>query len=428
VEQANREAGVRQNNRVYTALVVMWLLVVQRLHGGAPLEAAVLALLRGLPAEFWPRPCKRVRDWRERGQRLSSHAGAYQQARQALSLAVVQQSCDRIFEQLSARMAVCSDEVAANAFVLDGSSIRLAHSPALTQRFPPCSNQYGDGHWPVLRMLVAHDLRSGLAMRPEWGPMYGPDAVSEQRLLERAIGRLPSGATVIGDCNFGVFSVAHAAEKAGHPILLRLTTARAQRLAGRGLTDGMDYSVVWKPSRDDRKSHPDLPAEARVQGRLMVRLVHPSNGARPFLLALFTTLSSSQQTLLNLYGQRWRIETDLRTLKKELCLDQLTCSTADMAAKEIEMSITAYNLVRAVISLASEQAGISPRDYGFTKARRIVQIFAPQLAETTDPHQAERLFQQMMRYLQQAKLPHRRRKRPAYPRAVWNRGDKFPSR
>ncbi len=406
----------------------MWLLVVQRLHGGAPLETAVLELLHGLPAGFWPRPCKRIRDWQEQGKPLSSNTGAYNQARQALPLSVVQQSCDRIFEELAARMAPSCPELAAGAFVLDGSSMRMAHSPSLTQRFPPGSNQHGQTHWPVVRVLVAHDLRTGLAMRPEWGPMNGPDAVSEQQLLDTAISRLPGGSTVIGDCNFGVFSVAYAGVQGGHPILLRLTSVRAQRLAGEPLRDGIDRPVVWKPSREDRRSHPDLPADACVGGRLIVRQVQPENGAHPFLLALFTTLPSPQQELLNLYGQRWNIETDLRTLKSELCLDQLTCSTPEMAAKEIEMSIAAYNLVRAVIWLASEQSGVPPRGYGFTKVRRIIETFAPALAAATDQQAAKRLFDQMMHYVQQAKLPRRRRRRPSYPREVWNKGAKFPNR
>jgi putative transposase len=185
----------------------MWLMVVQRLHGAAPLEAVVLELLQGLPASFWPRPCKRIRDWQEQCKPLSSNTGAYNQARQALPVSVVQESCDHIFDELATRMAPSGGEAAIPAFLLDGSSMRMAHSPSLTERFPPGSNKHGEGHWPVMRLLVAHDLWTGLAMRPEWGPMYGPDAVSEQQLLETAIHRLPSGATVLGDCNFGVFSV-----------------------------------------------------------------------------------------------------------------------------------------------------------------------------------------------------------------------------
>src|SRR5947209_4968849 len=102
--------------------------------------------------------------------------------------------------------------------------MRTAHSPELCRLYPPGCNQHGKGHWPVLRVLVAHDLRTGLAMRPEWGAMYGADAVSEQALLERAIAPLPSGSTVMGDANFVVFSVAHTAVQREHPVLLRLTT------------------------------------------------------------------------------------------------------------------------------------------------------------------------------------------------------------
>ena len=287
VDSAYQQGSGRRNNRVYTPLVVIWLLIWQRLCGGAPLETAVLELLRGLPAGFWPRPCKRIRDWRQHGTPLSSHTGAYNQARQALPLSVVEQSCDRIFDQLHARMTSSHPGPAARAFLLDGTSMRLAHSPSIIQRFPLGSNQHGQDHWPVVRVLVAHDVQTGLALRPAWGPMNGPD--ERTTTLETAIDRLPCRATIIGDRNFGVFSVAYAGAQAGHPVLLRLTDVRAQRLAGESLQNGMDRDVTWKPSREDRRSHPDLPADACVKGRLLVRQVQPDNAAAPFLLALFTT-------------------------------------------------------------------------------------------------------------------------------------------
>jgi hypothetical protein len=427
LDQAQTEAGVKRNNSVYSPLVVLWLLVAQRLHGGSSLETAVLELLRGLPARFWPRPCKRVRNWREHGKAPSSNTGAYNQARQALPLSIVQKSCDHVFEQLVAQMgAPCQGS--RRAFLLDGSSMRMAHTPELREAYPPGSNLHGESHWPLLRVLVAHELHSGLAMRPEWGPMHGEEAVGEQALLERSIDRLPSGSTVVGDANFGVFSVAHAAVQRQHPVLLRLTVARAQRLAGEALRDGIDREILWKPSRDDRRSHPNLPAEAGVKGRLLVRQVQPNNGGATFLLALFTTLPWSVEAIYELYGQRWAIETDLRTLKSALCLEQLTCTTSDMVAKEIEMGITAYNLVRALIALASQQSGIPPRGYRFTKVRRILQIFGPALTDAPDQATAQRILDQIMTYVQQSKLPVRKRKRPSYPREVWKRGGTFPSR
>jgi len=342
---------------------------------------------------------------------------------------MVQKSCDHIFDQLVAQMSKPAADGETRAFLLDGSSMRAAHTPELCASYPPGSNQHGESHWPVIRILVAHDLDTGLAMRPEWGPMYGEGAVGEQALLQRALGRLPSRSTVIGDANFGVFSVAHhAAVQSEHPVLLRLTAERARRLAGEVLRDGIDRAVLWQPSPGERKSHPDLPSEACVPGRLLVRQVQPNDGGAAFLLPFFTTLSASVEEIYHLYGQRWRIETDLRTLKSTLRLDQLTCTTPDMVAKEIEMGITAYNLVRALMRVASQQSGIPLRGYSFTKVRRILAAFGPALANAPDQKSAQRILDQIMTYIQQSKLPHRKRNRPSYPREVWQRGAYFPSR
>ena len=416
---------MRFNNSVYNPLVVLWLLMSQRLHGAAPLEAAVLDLLHNLPACFWPAPCKRVGDWRQSGKPVSSNTAAYNRARQKLPLTVVEQSCDRIFNELMARMAPTA-AAGRRAFLLDGSSMRMAYSPALAKHFPAGSNQHGESHWPVIRVLVAHDLLTGLAMRPQWGPMYGPGAVSEQQLLEAAIDRLPAGATVIADCNFGVFSVAWTATQKKYPVLLRLTAVRAKCLAGEALHDGMDRELVWKPSRADRKSHSDLPPEACVKGRLIVRQVQPAQGGEPFLLTLFTTLADPAEEILKLCGQRWNIETDLRTLKSQLRMEQLSCATPEMAAKEIQMAIAAYNLVRAVIGVAAEQSGLPPRSYSFTRAARIMESFAPKIASASSQEEAQRHFDRMMYFLQQAKLPQRKRK--SCPRSVWSRGGNYPKR
>ncbi len=428
-DELRQEENLRQNNRVYTHAVVMWLMIAQRLQNSGTLESGVLELLRGLPDSFWPNPCKRLPVGPE-GQKpaLSGNTASYSNARQALPVTVVEQSFDRAFEQLTEQMAGAVPEVGHRAFFFDGTSVRLAHSQALCEAYPPGSNQQGEAHWPLIRMLVAHDLYTGLAMRSEWGPMNGDQAVSEQGLLEKAIDRLPSGSVVVGDANFGVFSVAYTATQRNHPVLLRLTVARAQRLAGGALADGIDRRITWQPTRDDRRSHPELPADACVAGRLIVRQVQPSNGSEPFLLALFTTLEGEADEIVQLYGNRWNIETDLRSLKSTLPLEQLTCTSPEMVAKEIDVAMLAYNLVRAITFVAAQQAGLAPRAFSFTRVRNVINAFAPLIANAKDEREGRRLFDKMMYYVGQAKLPKRNRKRRSYPRAVWGRPQAYPKR
>jgi putative transposase len=424
-----RRQQPRQNNRVYTFAVVTWLMVVQRLQGPGTLYTAVLELLRDLPADFWPRPCKRLQPAAEPPSRpLSSHTGAYNQARQELPVGVMEQCCEQVFRRLTETIAGRLPEVDRRAFFLDGTSARLPHTAALCALYPPGSNQHGESHWPLIRMLVAHDLYSGVAMRPQWGPMHGAHAVSEQGLLELAIDRLPSGALAVGDANFGVFSVAYVADQRDHPVVLRLTHARAQHLAGEPLRDGIDRLIQWWPSREDRRSHPELPAEAYVRGRLIVRQVQPSDGSAAILLALFSTLEAPADESVRIYGRRWIIETDLRSLKVALALEQLTCTTPDMVAKEIEAAMLSYNLVRAIACLAAQEAGLPPRAFSFTGVRNVANAFAPLIAAAPDEPSRQQLLARMMYYAGQARLPQRRSKRRSYPRAVWGRPKAYPKR
>jgi hypothetical protein len=199
-------------------------------------------------------------------------------------------------------------------------------------------------------------------------------------------------------------------------------------MAGGVLRDGMDQRVVWKPSREDRKSHPELPAHACVEGRLIVRQVQPSNGAEAFLLALFTTLPDAPEEVVKIYGYRWNIELDLRSLKGTLRLDDLTCNTPEMVAKEINLAMLSYNLVRAVMYLTAQKAGLEPRAFSFTRVRNVLNAFLPAITAATDERQAQKAMEDMMYYLNQAQLPRRKGKRSSYSREVWPRPKSYPAR
>ena len=118
-------------------------------------------------------------------------------------------------------------------------------------------------------------------------------------------------------------------------------------------------------------------------------------------------------------------QTDLRSLKDTLRLDQLTSTTEQMVAKEIDVAMMAYNLVRAVTWVAAQKAGLEPRQFSFTRVRNVINAFAPMIAAASDSKQAQQLFDKMMYYVGQAKLPRRTKKRPSYPREVWPKPKKY---
>ena len=125
-------------------------------------------------------------------------------------------------------MEACS-ELDFAVVVFDGTSLSLEHEKELLEDFPPCRNQYGKGHWGILKLVGLHDVRTGIALRPAWGPMYGSAAVSEQQLAEQALQQAPAGCVVVGDGNFGIFSFAYAVVQSKRQVLFRLTKREQKR-------------------------------------------------------------------------------------------------------------------------------------------------------------------------------------------------------
>src|SRR5437773_2780723 len=222
-----RQMGVRVRNGIYSARLVIWMMIQQRLQARGTLASSVEQLVQGRFDPLLSR-CKRVQQ-----KKIALSTGGYCQARQHLSKLLVSRSMDELITRLRSHLWEAGSGLAQRVYLLDGSSLQLEHEPELVQAFPPASNQHGQAHWPVVRLVVLHDLETGLAERPYWGPLNGRQAVSEQALAERALQHIPAGSVIVGDRNFGIFSTAYSAQQRGHRVVVRLTAVRAKALLGR---------------------------------------------------------------------------------------------------------------------------------------------------------------------------------------------------
>jgi hypothetical protein len=257
--------------------------------------------------------------------------------------------------------------------------------------------------------------------------MHGPEAVSEQGLTEQLLGRLPADSAVMADRNFAVFSVAWAAQQHRCGVLFRITEERARRIAGQFLPPaGCERRIEWRPSREDRRAHPELPVEAVVRGRLIVAHVVGEDGKK-LKLYLFTSLEEPRETLVELYRRRWDIELDIRSLKQTLGMHSLRSKTPEMMAKELLLAIAGYNLVRSVQMAAAGQANLPPRRLSFSRVQAVVMTALPRLATITDAAAWEADYRRVLGWAVQGKLPNRPKRR-SYPREVWGKGGTFPRR
>lgn len=399
---------------VYTPYVVVWLFIFQRLHANASLADAVAEFLTQFPQLAAPKAQHGTNE------HTSANTGAYSQARTRLDITLARAVADQVTTTL-----LQTDTPATHprpAFILDGTTLQLTHTPELCLAFPPASNQHGPSHWPILHLLVAHELNTGLALRPEFGPMYGPGAQGELALTLRMIPRLPSDALVLADRNFGVFAVAHGIQSSGRGVVVRLTESRFRSMRKNArLGEPGRWTLTWRPTPRERKSH-GLVADAKVTGWLHEVRVNPK-----LTLWLFATVPDPGHAPAALYRRRLGVETDIRNIKQTLAMDRLTSKGAALVEKELVLGVLAYNLVNQVRRLAAAQAGVEPRRLGFAGVWSLVKALLRALTDGSSDEDWERRFEQLLGWAAQRKLPQRATQR-SYPRTIIPKRSRFPKR
>ena len=412
-----RNMGLCKRTGIYTPRVVIWMMMLQRLDPRGTLASAVEELSMGR-LDVLLSQCKRVQE-----DRIGLSTGGYCQARQHLPKILVERGVQEIIQRLRNRLMEAVESYAVPVYVVDGSSLQLEQSAELKKAYPPAPTQHGESHWPILRMVVVHDVETGMAERPQWGAMFGPKAVSEQALAQQAMDALPPGAVIIGDRNFGIFAIAYLGHLRGHQVIVRLTRDRAQRLLGGPIAQEGDYEVEWQASRWDKCPHGAWLPGAAVKGRLLACRI--GRGKSKEWIYLFTTLAVASTNVVALYGKRWNVETDLRSLKQTMRLQRISVQSVDMMEKELLAAVLAYNLVRAVMTMAARARGLHTRQLSFTYAYTIVEKgIADVLAASTEVEQIQGM-ERLIDLVGRCKLPQRKKYR-TFPRAVWGCGATYP--
>lgn len=351
---------------VYTTLVTLWMLTLQRLSGGSSMAAVVKETL--IHSKNLLPDNKRVRE-----ETLSKNTGAYSEARARLPLEAVKLFANSVCQSLVERTPSWFGEQ--RAYILDGTTITLSPTSELAEAFPPAINQFGVTVWPVLMLLVAHELQSGCALIPEIGAMYGQDNTSEVQQATEIAKRLPARSIVMADSGQGIFRVAYAMVSQKHDILLRLTKSRYKSMRRQAkliqTTDSSSmHQLQWVPSAKDRRTNPDLPGDAAVSV-----ILHQITLASGEDLLLVTTIPYTSEEAAEAYSHRYDVEHDIRDLKVTLGLEKIRGRSEAMVRKEILCSIVAYNLLLEFRREAAKIAKLPPRRLSFTYVWNTFEIF-----------------------------------------------------
>lgn len=309
----------------------------------------------------------------------SAATGAYCKARAKLT---------ETFLRCLARIVGCQleDEAAHDwrwrghrTLLVDGSGLSMPDTAANQAAYPQSRSQRAGVGFPLMRWVAVVGLATGALLDAAFGPYRGKET-GETALFRTLLDTLRAGDVLVADryyCSYWMVALAQA--RGVHVVFRqhqkRHTDFRRGRRLGR-----RDHVVTWhKPARP---SWMDEASYAAVAATLQVREIRAAVGApgcRVRELTVVTTLLDAEayakEDIMDLYGQRWQVEIDLRSIKTHMHMDVLRCKTPAMVRKEIWVHLLAYNLVRAVMAQAAREQGVQPRQLSFVGALQTLSEF-----------------------------------------------------
>jgi len=314
---------------------------------------------------------------------------AYCQARSRLPVAVVR----TLLREFTAGSGETPDDWRGHRVVLiDGTGVSLPDTPELRAHFGTAGDPAPGCGLPCAKVLCVFRAHDGMLLDLHLATACAGD-LGHVREVHPA---LRPGDVLVGDR--GLCAYTHLADllRIGCHGLFRMQACRVMPFpASPGPRRRLAYNrhrsaepvLVELITRDDQvveivKPH-NRPksmapgAFARIPSTLVVRAVRyrvAERGFRAHEFTLLTTLTDasrySAEDLARLYLMRWRVEINLRHLKRTLGMDRLKCGSVAGVTREVLMLALLYNAVCRVRALAAAAANTDPTRLSFIDALR----------------------------------------------------------
>ncbi len=343
VRQLAAAQGSKLRQRLLPAAVAVRLFLLQILHGNVAIAA--LRQLSGIDfapssycearAKLAPTMLQSLMQW------IASAASAMTQHR------VITPRCGRVL-------------------IVDGSSHSMSDTQELREHFDLPPGQKPGVGYPAGKLMGLLDAATGMFVQLLSLPLFQHDMRSAIQLHPM----LKSGDILLGDRAFCSFA---------HVALLNAQGVFACfRLHQRRKSQGRRGSDRWsKPQQKSSWMSDDqfalLPPFVDVR---LVSYTLPQRGYRTTKVTLATTLMDPLQwpddRIMELYGQRWDIETCFDHLKTTMGMAVLHCKTMAGVEREMAMVLIAYNLVRLAMLRAAARQGVSVSRISFIDAMRFL--------------------------------------------------------
>lgn len=248
---------------------------------------------------------------------------------------------------------------------IDGTTLDVADTPANHEAFGRPGASRGSSAFPQVRLVGLAECGTHAVT----GVAIGPYADSEQVLTRGLLGHLGPGMLCLADRGFAGFPLFEAAQATGADLLWRAKSNAVLPVLQR-FDDGSFLSEIV--------ATPDKRTRANV---LTVRVIEytiddPGRPGTAERYRLLTTIldpaAAPADELAALYAERWEFETALDELKTHQrgARVVLRSKTPDGVRQEVYGYLCTHYAIRALMSLAADDADVDPDRISFTRTLR----------------------------------------------------------
>lgn len=249
---------------------------------------------------------------------------------------------------------------------IDGTTLHLPRSASTVQAFPITKNDIGVEleHYPQARLVSAWDVERRIPIAWSMTAMRIGERASMQVLLPQ----LPARSVVLVDRGFPSREILGDILAGGHDAVMRMVAAKA---------GSWPEIAAFMASGERSAIIPIAVRQAGVRRLVPMRVVlrtfdrgRPHRGERRDTMVVLTTITDaaklSDDAVIDLYHQRWGIETIQREMKTIAALERWHGRTKALLIQEVHAVMSWFAIAGAIASrleadaLAADEAKRDP--------------------------------------------------------------------
>lgn len=263
-----------------------------------------------------------------------------------------------------------------HAKLVDGFTFTMPDTEKNQAEYPSPATQTKGVGLPIARAAAILSLSTASVMDLALGPYLGKET-GETALLRALLNSFQKGDVVVMDRYYCSFMMIALLLCQGVQVCARIHHRRKTDFRRGRRLGKYDHVVVWtrppRPNWIDDETYATIPETIEMRE---IRYNVVEKGMRTETLTVVTTMvdadTYTKEEIADLYGFRWNVELDIRSIKTSLNLCHVRCKSPEMVRKEMWATILGYNLIRTTAAAAALLHDKQPRQISFTSTCQYV--------------------------------------------------------